>query len=366
VSVLGLVSALIPSLFLIAYFRSRDLYPEPARVIWTTFFLGVATVIPVLAVVLPLGRIIGHPPNPFVRGFIEALFEAAIPEEFFKFLVLVYYAARQPEFDEPMDGIVYGAVASLGFATLENVMYVSGGGTGVAIARALTAVPGHAFLGAIMGYYVGVARRHPEERRALLFRGYLYAVILHAAYDFPLLTLKTAQKAGGIDSATAGLLMVLTTAVLAVEARWALALAGELRREQQKVQALEQGVLAPGQSAAFFLSPTQVAVLRTSAAAAGLSPDSTTAKRAPRRRPWLGGLAVVAGCALGLFGGLVLLGASQELGGHGSLAQQPRALVFTVAAIFGLGPVGAGIALFRWGLRRLGSAPATVPRPSSG
>jgi RsiW-degrading membrane proteinase PrsW (M82 family) len=90
-----------------------------------------------------------------------AFLSAAVPEEFFKWLIVVLYCARHKEFDEPMDGLVYGAVASLGFATFENVVYVwvsevsTQAGLQVALARGLTAVPMHASLGAIMGYFVG-------------------------------------------------------------------------------------------------------------------------------------------------------------------------------------------------------------------
>jgi RsiW-degrading membrane proteinase PrsW (M82 family) len=64
-----------------------------------------------------------------------------------------------------MDGVVYGAVASLGFATLENILYVTPNGFAVAAARAFTAVPGHALLGVIMGYYVGRAKFHSNEQQ---------------------------------------------------------------------------------------------------------------------------------------------------------------------------------------------------------
>ena len=150
------LSAIVPSLLLIWYFHSRDVYPEPPRVIWATFGLGVLTVIPILMVALPVAKLLGEFENPYVHGLNEAFFTAAIPEELFKFLVVALYCARHKEFDEPMDGIVYGAVASLGFATFENVLYVAQGGAGVAILRALSAVPGHACMGAIMGYFAGL------------------------------------------------------------------------------------------------------------------------------------------------------------------------------------------------------------------
>ncbi|MBL4632977.1 MAG: PrsW family intramembrane metalloprotease, partial [Kofleriaceae bacterium] len=151
-------SAIMPSVLLVWFFHRRDLYPEPARVLWTTFFLGVLTVIPVLAVVYPYSQYMELVEDPFLSGAVTAFAGAAIPEEFFKYLVVVFYCARHKEFDEPMDGIVYGVVASLGFATLENILYVSDGGYTVALLRALTAVPGHALTGAFVGYFIGQAK----------------------------------------------------------------------------------------------------------------------------------------------------------------------------------------------------------------
>ncbi len=83
-----------------------------------------------------------------------------------------------------MDGIVYGATLGLGFANLENLAYVFDGGMAVAVVRALTAVPGHALLGAIMGAYVGTARfASPQMQSSLLLRAIVYPVALHACYD---------------------------------------------------------------------------------------------------------------------------------------------------------------------------------------
>src|SRR4029450_10832400 len=62
------------------------------------------------------------------------------------------------EFDEPLDGVVYGVAVALGFATLENFLFVARLGLGVAWMRALFAVPAHALFGATMGYYAGRAK----------------------------------------------------------------------------------------------------------------------------------------------------------------------------------------------------------------
>jgi protease PrsW len=235
------VSAIVPSVLLVWYFHARDAYPEPARVIWTTFGFGVLTVLPVLLIGIPIHLAVAFIEQPILASSCEALFVAAILEEFFKLLVLVLYSMRTRAFDEPMDGIVYGVVASLGFATFENLLYVMDGGTGVAFSRAFSAVPLHAFLGAIMGYYVGQAWKNPARRTPLLVRGYVIPVFLHALYDFPLMTMNALGNGGP------SLPLALATAgVLVVTWRWALRLTGGLRREQLVQRSIEASHGAPG------------------------------------------------------------------------------------------------------------------------
>jgi protease PrsW len=231
------VSAVVPSALLVWYFHARDLYPEPPRVLWTTFAFGVLSVVPVLMVGVPIHQLIAGIEVPLIRGFLEAFLVAAVPEEFFKLAVLLLYSMRRVEFDEPMDGIVYGVVASLGFATFENILYVFDGGLSVAVSRAFSAVPFHAFAGAILGYYVGQAKFHPELKWLLIVKGYGAVMLLHGLYDFPLLTLMAVEKAS-----SGGLLALVTVVVLAVGWRWTLRLVRRLRKEQLAVQAAAAGV----------------------------------------------------------------------------------------------------------------------------
>ena len=114
-------SAVIPSILLIWYFWARDLQPEPGRVLAATFGLGVGAIIPALMVELALAPLIKHLGDPYLRGAVEGFLGAAAPEELFKLVVLLAFCVRHPAFDEPTpDSIVYGAVASLGFATLRE------------------------------------------------------------------------------------------------------------------------------------------------------------------------------------------------------------------------------------------------------
>ena len=149
------------------------------------------TTIPVVIVALPMMQLLPQPESVVGTGFQFAFLYAAIPEEFFKLMVLLGYSLRRREFDEPMDGLVYGAVAAQGFAALENSLYSFAVGPVMTIVRGFTAVPAHACMGIIMGYYVGRARFEPDRRVSLIFKGYILAMLVHGLYDAPLLTINT-------------------------------------------------------------------------------------------------------------------------------------------------------------------------------
>ena len=106
-----------------------------------------------------------------------------------KFAAVRAKAYDSPSFNEPMDGIVYGVTASLGFATVENIFYVMGfGAISTAIARALLSVPSHAAYGGIMGYYLGIAKpfgteQNKKKERQLIITGLAIAIILHGIFD---------------------------------------------------------------------------------------------------------------------------------------------------------------------------------------
>ncbi len=201
-------SALIPALGLVYFFYKRDKLREPRSVLIKTFLLGMAIVGPLIPLGMfteLLGSVVTH---PLASAAFVAFVGAAIPEEVLKYLVLTRWCVKHPAFDEPMDGIVYGATASLGFAGLENVMYVAANGYGTAIARALTAVPAHACFGAIMGYYVGMAEMggKPKTYRWI---GLFFAVLLHGFYDFPLFLEQALEKSLGEGGQGIGMMFLL-------------------------------------------------------------------------------------------------------------------------------------------------------------
>jgi len=194
--------AIFPPLFFIYRIYKLDKYEkEPLKEIIITFSLGCLTVVPVL-IVSPLINSLLLIPYTFVdflgsgligvseiKTLIYTFIGIALVEEYFKFLVLTKYSFKRKCFNEPMDGIVYGVIASMGFAFIENIIYVyvyteADQSFIVAIARMLSAIPAHALMGVIMGYYVGKAKLDIQNRKALMLKGLLGAILLHGAYDY--------------------------------------------------------------------------------------------------------------------------------------------------------------------------------------
>lgn len=186
-----LVVALAPVLFLITYIYLRDKYePEPLYYLVITFLLGVACAYPAIWLGEFLTDLTGASPErtDLVKLAIYAFVVVAIPEELMKYLVLRLYNYPHKEFDEPYDGIMYGATVALGFAALENILYVFNAHNpwDIGLTRMFTAVPAHATFGVIMGYFVGKAKFLHGEGKPWLIRlwGLLAAVFLHGLYDY--------------------------------------------------------------------------------------------------------------------------------------------------------------------------------------
>ena len=184
----------LPALLAMAYFDHLDARrPEPRRTLRRVALAGALSAIPViilgqgLKLIAPAG-LDGSDGAPTWLGAIYMSFViAAFPEEAGKLGSMMLFAWRRPEFDERMDGIVYGARAGLGFALVENVAYLLlipaslGEYVSVFIGRAVLAVPGHATWGGIMGWFA--ARRRFDGRGPGILGGYLVAVALHGIYD---------------------------------------------------------------------------------------------------------------------------------------------------------------------------------------
>ena len=183
---LNLILAIFPGIVICLYIYYRDIHEkEPHRFLISCFLFGMLSTIPAIFLE-EFGISLGfhESPNIFIT-MIFAFVVVAGSEELVKFLFLRYYIYPNDEFDEPLDGIVYAVMIGMGFATLENILYVYSYGTETALVRMFTAVPAHAAFAVIMGYYTGLAKHAPKQKETrLLFYGFIGAVLLHGTYDF--------------------------------------------------------------------------------------------------------------------------------------------------------------------------------------
>ena len=203
-TIIILLTALLPIVILVYYIYHKDKKsPEPTGQLVKAFLFGILSIPLSFCLSIPFG-IIGLYPieaTSILGSVSTAFFGAAIPEEIAKFFMLWLLLRKNRYFDEKMDGIVYAVCVSLGFAALENIMYLFSNAESylsVGIARAIFAVPGHFCFGILMGYYYSLAKFYPmtpKKNKALILAA---PIIVHGLYDSILFIINVTPAISGI------------------------------------------------------------------------------------------------------------------------------------------------------------------------
>lgn len=187
-----ILSAILPAAILLVYIYKQDrLEKEPVSLVLSLVLWGILSTF-LAALTEELGM-----------GILGALFErenvlsrvlmyfvvVGLSEEGFKYLLLRKKTWKSPHFNCQFDAVVYAVSVSLGFALWENIGYVVSYGMQAALARAITAVPGHACFGVFMGAFYGVAKESDNRgfaEASLLWRvlSVLVPSLIHGCYDF--------------------------------------------------------------------------------------------------------------------------------------------------------------------------------------
>lgn len=178
---LYVAAALIPALLLLTWLYTRDrLHPEPKRLVYRLFLLGAGIVLP--AGLIERGLIetgVGTSHVPLRATLITAFFVAGMVEEFLKASIVERKALQPGYMKSPIDCIVYSGAVALGFAAIENILYVTSSGFETAAVRSVTAVPAHFMFGIIMGTaYAGYLWAGRNKALA-----YLLPALAHGTYD---------------------------------------------------------------------------------------------------------------------------------------------------------------------------------------
>ncbi|MGM0605337.1 MAG: PrsW family intramembrane metalloprotease, partial [Halobacteriota archaeon] len=192
--------SVVPAFGLAAYVYYSDVTTkEPLSLLVATFLLSILTATFAAIVNSELSGFF----DPFGSlGMVLFFFLVVGPgEEAVKLLAVRLYAYTDHRFDAVIDGAVYGAIAGLGFAFIENALYIirnleetgmltdlSFGIGAVAAGGEITAIrafagPGHVIYSAFAGYYLGLAKFNPDDRGPIVIKGLLIAAVIHATYN---------------------------------------------------------------------------------------------------------------------------------------------------------------------------------------
>ena len=181
-----LLITILPSILIIIFFVNSDRFREPTSEILKVFFYGILITIPAYFLNSFFASILYQ--TKLHHSLIGSFFTAAPIEEGLKLAVMYYLVFKMKDFNEPLDGIVYGVSASLGFATLENFYYVyvlsdtfNTSAMSLAALRAFSAIPAHAVFGIFMGYFF-MKYAFIKKGDNLIF-AFLVPFALHGCYN---------------------------------------------------------------------------------------------------------------------------------------------------------------------------------------
>ena len=190
---INVMLAIIPSVLLCYYVYTKDVVEkEPIMMLVRLFFLGVLVTVPTYFTERFVLSLVNLEEEGYLNCFIIAFCMVALIEETFKYIIFYFGSWRNKNFDHKYDAIVYAVFVSLGFASLENILYVLNNDTSVAMLRAVISVPAHAFFGVASGFFLGLAKKcslSNDKKDEIKFKilGFISPVILHGIFDFLLL-----------------------------------------------------------------------------------------------------------------------------------------------------------------------------------
>ncbi len=182
--------SILPSLVIsLIIYNSYKQEKEPKVELIKAYFMGIISVF-ITLVLSHLFKVNNMNSDTIINTIIYSFIGISLIEELSKWICTYLFLKNNKNFDYLFDGIVYATFISLGFATIENILYTVTGGVLTGIIRAITTVPAHAFFGISSGYFFSFAkeRREKTKKNKYLFLSIFMPFILHGFYDFCLLS----------------------------------------------------------------------------------------------------------------------------------------------------------------------------------
>lgn len=208
--IIYIIFGILPSLTWLFYYLRKDVHPESNKMIITVFFWGAIITLPVFFVQIGLSDLLDKFSDylsPFVSSVIFWFLIISFTEEFFKYLIVKRKVVNNKEMDEPLDIMLYMVIVALGFAALENILYlfspveelsfndVLNRTIIISFIRFIGATFLHTLCSGLVGYFMAISFCETKNKKILFFSGLLTAVFLHGLYDFSIMTIEMPFKA---------------------------------------------------------------------------------------------------------------------------------------------------------------------------
>jgi RsiW-degrading membrane proteinase PrsW (M82 family) len=200
---LYIIFGILPSLTWLFYYLRKDLHPEPKKTILRIFLWGSLITVPVFFIQVGLMFLLAKINlDPVLISFVYWFLIIALSEESFKYFVVKFKILNSPDLDEPLDIMLYMVVSALGFAALENILYLFNPTTGLSFdelikrtlllsfIRFIGATFLHTLCSALIGYFVAISIYENKKRPFYVILGISFAVALHGLYDLSIMNIR--------------------------------------------------------------------------------------------------------------------------------------------------------------------------------
>jgi len=225
--------ALLPSIIWLLFYLKKDRHPESKKMILKIFFYGMLAAVVAASAELGITFVIGFFSLflPETTGIFSVVFfilynfiVIALVEEVAKFLIVQEKVMEDSEFDEPPDAMIYMIVTALGFAALENFLYLSPllfgstsieGAATIAGFRFIGATFLHALASGVIGFFLALSLFEPKRKKILLATGIIIAVILHGLFNLSIMGIGEGVEAKStlLTTASIGFLIIILSSL---------------------------------------------------------------------------------------------------------------------------------------------------------
>ncbi len=195
---LEILLTIAPIILLGCYVYFKDDDKEPSKILFRLFIGGFLAAILTVLLSMILETVcpylqLDNSSNSVIRLFLHTFIMVGLVEECSKWIFLYLFSYKSKEFDQLYDMIVYSVFVALGFALIENILYVNNGGISTAIIRFFLAIPAHVSMSIFMGYYLSLAKlsklhnKNKKSKKYIILSIFIPS-IFHGIYDYCILS----------------------------------------------------------------------------------------------------------------------------------------------------------------------------------